>query len=291
MDTNLKTEKPYTVDNTPSMESTINNSIGRLFNGDELVGDKLVKIILSLINTGVDLGIDLTLGPSVTEKTIGELKNEILNKLNIVKELAKDPIIQEKVMDASKELVSLGLETVDEVEKPLNDIVDRLLEMIAHTTNKTVRGTLETARGVAQSALAEIPIIGGLVDLVLTAGVAFNRVGEFVFDTTDNVLESSERIGSVIGSVTDNAYKAYDTYNATKNQIKSRIQNVESVVNGLKTSISEPIQRIQNMGTTVMDVNKNRLPATPFTPVQRGGRKQKIDDLVNRISSRLASVN
>lgn len=289
METNLNFEKPYTVENTPSMEETLNNSIGSLFNSDEQVGDKLVKIILSLINTGVDLGIDLTLGSGVTEKNIGDLKNEILNKLIIVKELAKDPLIQEKVGEASKELVSLGLETIEEVEKPLNDIVDRLLEMIAETTNKTVRGTLETARGVAQSALAEIPVVGGLVDLILTAGVAFNRVGEFVFNTTDNVLEGTERIGKVIESVTDNAQRAYQTYDTTKRQIEDRIQNVENVAKGVQARINEPIQRIRNIGDAV-ERETERLATFPAS-IQSGGRNKKIDDLVSRISKRLASVN
>lgn len=289
METNLKFEKPYTVENTPSMEETLNNSIGRLFNSNEGVGDKLVKVILSLINTGVDLGIDLTLGPGVTEKNVGDLKNEILNKLVIVKELAKDPLIQEKVGEASKELVTLGLETIEEVEKPLNDIVDRLLEMISETTNKTVKGTLETARGVAQSALAEIPVVGGLVDLILTAGVAFNRVGEFVFDTTDNVLEGTQRIGNIIESVSGNAQKAYQTYDTTKKQIEDRIQNVENVAKGVQARINEPIQRLQNISDAV-ERQKERL-TMPSYPIQRGGRNKKIDDLVSRISKRLASVN
>lgn len=289
METNLNFEKPYTVENTPSMAESLNSSIGSLFNSDEQVGDKLVKIILSLINTGVDLGIDLTLGSGVTEKNIGDLKNEILNKLVIVKEFAKDPLIQEKVSEASKELVTLGLETIEEVEKPLNDIVDRLLEMIAETANKTVRGTLETARGVAQSALAEVPVVGGLVDLFLTAGVAFNRVGDFVFNATDNVLESTERIGNMIGSVTDNAQRAYQTYDTTKKQITDRIQNVEDMAKGAQARINEPMQRMRNIGDAV-EKQKERLTTAPF-PIQSGGRNKKINDLVSRISKRLASVN
>jgi len=286
MSLEIKDDKPYTIDKTPSMKNTLNTSVGQLFNSNEQIGDKLVKIILSLINTSVDLGIDMTLGRGVTEKTINELKTDLLNKLVIIKELAKDPIIQEKVGEASRELVSLSLETIENVEKPLNDIVDMLLRMISETTNKTVRGSLETARGVAQSALAEIPVVGGLVDLILTAGVAFNRVGEFVFDTTSNVLEGSQRIGTVLESVSSNAQKAYKTYDDAKTQIKGRIQNIQDVGQELQDRIGAPIQNLN----TKLDQQKEVLNTMPFQ-TQRGGRKKNIEDLITRISKRLASVN
>lgn len=293
----MNNNEQYKVEETPSMEESLNSSFGSLFNSDEQVGDKLVKMILSLINTGVDLGMDLTFGTGVTQKNITEIKSEILNKLVIIKELAKDPLIQEKVGEATKEMVNLGLETVEEVEKPLNEIIDRLLEMIAETTNKTVRGSLETARGVAQSALAEVPVVGGLVDLALTAGVAFNRFGEFVFDTTDNVLESSERIGKVIESVSDNAQKAYKTYNDTKTNIENRVREVKETTEKLQQRINEPMERIQNLKTqmnslnqtTQSQINKPTTIKTPFG-VQSGGRKKKIDEILTRITNRLNSV-
>lgn len=287
----------YKVEETQSMEESLNSSLGSFFNSDEQVGDKLVKMILSLINTGVDLGMGLTFGTDVTQKNITEIKGEILNKLVIVKELAKDPLVQEKVGEATKEMVNLGLETVEEVEKPLNEIIDRLLEMIAETTNKTVRGSLETARGVAQSALAEVPVVGGLVDLALTAGVAFNRFGEFVFDTTDNVLESSERIGKVIESVSDNAQKAYKTYNDTKTNIENRVREVKETTEKLQQRINKPMERIQNLKTQMDSLNKqeqpqNNKPTTIQTPfgVQSGGRTKKIDEILRRITTRLNSV-
>jgi gas vesicle protein len=301
MSTIINNNETYKVEETPSMEESLNSSLGSFFNSDEQIGDKLVKIIISLMNTGIDLGMDMTLGTDITEKNIGEIKNELLNKLAIIKELAKDPLIQEKVSEAAKEMVNLGLETVEEVERPLNDIIDRLLEMIAETTNKTVKGSLETARGVAQSALAEIPVVGGLVDLALTAGVAFNRFGEFVFDTTDNVLESSERIGKVIESVSDNAQKAYKTYNDAKTNIENRVREVKEATQNIQRRVSEPMERIQKLKTQIEDsketnqsTEKNRedninTVQTPFD-INGGKRKKKLDNLLTRITNRLNSV-
>lgn len=278
---NQKTKTPYKVEKTPSMEDTLNSSIGSFFNTDEDVGDKLVKIILSLMNTGIDLGIDMTLGSNITEKTITELKNELLNKLGIIKELAKDPLIQEKVGEATKDIVALGLKTVEDVEAPLNEIIDRLLEMISETTNKTIRGSLETARGVAQSALAEVPILGGLIDIALTAGIAFNRFGDFIFTTTDNVLESTERIGTVVNSISDKAQQAYKTYSNTRDDIENRIKDVKNTVEKVNKTITEPIEKLQRLNA----------PSPSPLPLQSGGRKKKIDDLLTRISKRLASIN
>lgn len=270
----IENKTPYIIEKTPSMEQSINDSVGRFFNSKEQVGDKLVKIILSLINTGVDMGMSLTLGTNITGKNINEVKSELLNKLVLIKELSKDPLIQEKVAEASKELVTLGLDTIENVEKPLNDIIDMLLKMISETTNKAVKGSLETARGIAQSALAEVPIVGGVVDLMLTAGIAFNRVGELVFDTTGNVLESSQKIGNVAKSVYNNTQKAYDTYNDVKTNIENRIQTIRNVETNLQKRSNQPLTNIE----------------TAPAQLQGGGRKQKIENLITRIANRLASI-
>jgi hypothetical protein len=73
---------------------------------------------LSLINSSIDIGVGMTLGTDVSGRTIDDVKNELLKKLILIKELAKDPFIQEKVGEAAKEVIDLSIETLDEVEKP-----------------------------------------------------------------------------------------------------------------------------------------------------------------------------
>lgn len=286
----LSTQTPssqYKVEGTPSMEETLTSSIGNVFssNTEEQPGDKLVKIILSLINSSVDLGIGLTLGTDVSSGTIDDVKNELLKKLVLIKELAKDPLIQEKVGEAAREIIDLSLETIEDVEKPLNEIIDRLLLMMADVANKSIRGTLETARGVAQSALAEVPVVGGLVDLALTTGVAFNRLGDFVFNATDHLIKGSESIGKVVNSIQDKADAAYTTYNDVKNkigEISTKYEDIKKSTAELQRKLTEPLERIERVGESVKNIT---------LPAQQGGRNKKINELAERIHKRLQSLS
>jgi prefoldin subunit 5 len=289
------TSKEYKVEGTPSMEETLTSSIGNIFNRDEQPGDKLVKIILSLINSSIDIGVGMTLGTDVSGRTIDDVKNELLKKLILIKELAKDPFIQEKVGEAAKEVIDLSIETLDEVEKPLNEIIDRLLLMISDVANKSIRGSLEVARGVAQSALAEVPVVGGLVDLALTTGIAFNRIGDFVFNTTDHIIEGSESIGKVVNSIQDKANTAYNTYSDVKNkigEIASKYENIKQTAADLKTQITEPFDRISSIENKVKNtqINSSITSPTAKQKPQSGGRNKKINEITERIYKRLQSM-
>lgn len=271
-------ETQYKVEKTPSMEDTLNETFGIIFNSNEQIGDKLVNIILSLLNRGVDFGVNMTLGSDITKKSTTDLKGELLKKLIIIKELAKDPIIQEKVGEATQQVVQLSLKTIEDVQQPLNDIVERLLEMIAETTNKTVRGSLETARGVATSAIAEVPVVGGLVDLALTAGIAFNRLGDFVSSTTSNALEITKQLSNIEKDVSVKTQQAYKTYKDTKEDIENRIGAVQRASEEIKNSVTQPLQKAQA---------ESQLPPGL---TQRGGRQKEISATLERITKRLASV-
>lgn len=268
----------YKVEKTPSMEDTLNETFGVIFNNNERIGDKLVNIILSLLNHGVDFGVNMTLGSDVTKKSTTDLKGDLLKKLILIRELAKDPIIQEKVGEATQQVVQLSLKTIEDVQQPLNDIVERLLEMIAETTNKTVKGSLETARGVATSAIAEVPVVGGLVDLALTAGIAFNRLGDFVSSTTDNALEITKQLSNIEKDVSTKTQQAYKTYKDTKEGIENRIGDVQRASEEIKNSVTQPLQKAQA---------ESQLPPGL---TQKGGRQKEISATLERITKRLASV-
>ena len=251
---------------------TVGDSFGQLLNLDEPIGDKLVKIILSLMNTGIDIGVDITLGSDITSKTINELKNDILQKLNIIKELAKDPVVQTNVADAAREIVSLSLDTVEQVEEPLNRIVDRLLFMISDITNKSVRGSLETARGVAVSALAEIPVIGGLLDLAVTAGISLNRGADVLKSGVTTALDSLEFINKVSQPAIENLGTINTKINETKNSIQRRVDAFDAQK-----------KRIENLQSITQP------------SLQRGGGggysvKKDIRDTVSRINKRLHAI-
>lgn len=271
-------ETQYKVEKTPSMEDTLNETFGVIFNNNEQIGDKLVNIILSLLNHGVDFGVNMTLGSDVTKKSTTDLKGDLLKKLILIRELAKDPIIQEKVGEATQQVVQLSLKTIEDVQQPLNDIVERLLEMIAETTNKTVKGSLETARGVATSAIAEVPVVGGLVDLALTAGIAFNRLGDFVSSTTSNALEITKQLSNIEKDVSVKTQQAYKTYKDTKEDIENRIGAVQRASEEIKNSVTQPLQKAQ--------AESQLLPGL----TQRGGRQKEISATLERITKRLASV-
>jgi len=281
-------DKPYTIEN-----STLVDSFGKYVNFDESVGDKFIKIVLSLINMGIDLGVNVTLGKDVTTRTIPELKNDLLRKLIIIKELAKDPIVQENVGEATREVVNLSLDTIENVEKPLNNIVDRILVLISEITNKSVKGSLETARGVAQSALAEVPVLGGLIDLALTAGIAFNRGSNILYDGISTASDSISYLNDAIQPAIKNTQTIVNKVNETKNNLEERFNEINETKKRLVDNISSVADNVSNVADNVSNVaNINNLSKN-IENVQNGGGKNiknEINNTINRISMRLKSL-
>jgi hypothetical protein len=263
-------DKPYTIEN-----SNLVDSFDKYFNYDEKIGDKYVKVLLSLINMGVDLGVNATLGKDTISKTIPELKTDLLRKLIIVKELAKDPIIQKNIAEATKEVVNLSLDTVEKVDKPLNNILDRLLFLISRITNKSVSGSLEISRGVISSALAEVPILGGLVDLALTTGIAFNRGSNIFYDGIDISTDIISNLNKASKPAIKNTQTIVNKVNETKNNLKDRFNDINEINKRLEKNISRNVASIIDQNT------------------QNGGGKNiknEINTTLNRISMRLNSL-
>lgn len=218
-----------TTDNIDTRYKVGNLSNNKFFNFDEPISEKLLKIILGLVGTGIDVGVDIVLGTSITNTSVDELKKKLIERLNKVSILAKDPLIQHYVLEASKEVASLTLETLEQLEDPLNKMVERIFIMIGEIGDKALSGSLRTALGIVQAAIAEVPVIGGLIDLATAAGIAFNSSADVIESTVSNALESVKLVNEIVSPTIKKAQNITEKIQQTRANVNQRLEDLTAL--------------------------------------------------------------
>ena len=145
------------------------------------------------INMMVDLSLD-SLGQGDINNTSWEKLSPELNKkvvlfAGVLKELSENPATREAVKEIAQAVAISMLEIMEEIKPELNKITDEALEMLDEMATKSVKGATRTAMGVAQSFIAVIPWIGGMINFVLAIGKGFNALMEvykiYMYRSTD----------------------------------------------------------------------------------------------------------
>lgn len=183
-----------------------------------------------MINTIIDFVLDVTGNNDLIDKSWQELSPELNKKLllfaAVLKELSENPATKAAIKETAKVVAVSMVELMKEIEPDIDMITDQTITMFKEVASKSVHGATATGISVLQAFLAEIPFVGGILDLTIAIGKGFNALMK-VF----NVLVShSGDIG------TKGTQTILNTTNKL-NEIKSRLSNE---VDKVKRMLDEP---------------------------------------------------
>ena len=244
------------------------------------------------INMMVDLSLD-SLGQGDINNTSWEKLSPELNKkvvlfAGVLKELSENPATREAVKEIAQAVAISMLEIMEEIKPELNKITDEALEMLDEMATKSVKGATRTAMGVAQSFIAVIPWIGGMINFVLAIGKGFNALMEvykiYMYRSTDMGIQGVQTYIKTENTINKGKNRIEGAYDDAMNKIKESQNKIGDAVAETKSKIpTVPKLDVPKMDVPKMDVPKVDVPKldVPKTSVEtkkemKGGKDRFI---------------
>ena len=275
---------------------TVMKDIGEvgLKTGIKWTGDVMVKL--------VDVVMDMTGEANLLDTPLDELSPELNKKVlllaGVLKELSTNPATKEAVKEIAQAVAVTMIEILKEIRPQVNKVADQGTEMLEEVSGKFVSGATSTGISVIQAFIAEIPWVGGIVDLFIAIGKGFNTLtrtfkvfmeksgpmvvtsAQTIKDTEATAEKGKERI---LGAV-DNAANTLKEANTNANTNTDSITS--SPMKGGKYNMKPVHSKIQNGGKRLRKTMKmfhTTLPKLTFTSANKphkgyGSRKSSRSD-------------
>ena len=196
--------------------------------GEEIASAGM-KYIMKLYETGVGYAVKYGVGlmgeSDILEVPYDELNSQFNNELTtlstFLNDAATNPESREAIKELAKALAVTAVVVMDDVKPELEKVTDNAVNMVENMTEKGTRGATATMISIVQSFLAEIPWVGGVIDIMIAMGKGFNTAAEVfrifvsrntgmfvsaakgVKKTEDAIEKGSERIMSALNKVKD----------------------------------------------------------------------------------------
>ena len=197
--------------------------------GIKWYGDVMVK----LVDTVMELTGEEDILNTPIDKLSPELNKKILVLAGVLKGVSTNPVTKQAVKEIAQSVAITMIEVLKEIRPEVNKVADQGTEMLEEVSEKFVTGATGTGISVIQAFLAEIPWVGGIIDLFIAIGKGFNTLARtykvFVDKSGKMVVTSAQ----TIKNTEDTAMKG-------KDRIMSAVENVTNTINAEKPASVVP---------------------------------------------------
>ena len=232
--------------------------------GIKWTGDVMVKL--------VDVVMDMTGEANLLDTPLDELSPELNKKVlllaGVLKELSTNPATKEAVKEIAQAVAVTMIEILKEIRPQVNKVADQGTEMLGEVSEKFVSGATSTGISVIQAFIAEIPWVGGIIDLFIAIGKGFNTL-------TRTFKVFMEKSGPM---VVTGAQTIKDT-EATAEKGKERILGaVDNAANTLKEASRQDVTNA-NATTNTDSINSSPMKGGKYniklvhSKIQNGGKR------------------
>ena len=190
-----------------------------------------------IINNMIDFGMATMGETNILDTPLDQLSPELNKKLlliaGVLKELSDNPATREAIKEIAKAIGTTVIEIMKEIKPELDKITDEALEMVDKVAEKSARGATATGISVSQAFLAEVPFVGGVIDLMIAIGKGFNAFME--------VYKTFVEKGGQATVTTAKAIKG------TEDTVNQGINRIETAVNNATTTLKNAQQQQPNI--------------------------------------------
>lgn len=243
-------------------------------------GDIMVK----LVNTVMELTGEEEILNTPIDKLSPELNKKILVLAGVLKGVSTNPVTKQAVKEIAQAVAVTMVEVLKEIRPEVNKVADQGTEMMEEVSEKFVAGATGTGISVIQAFLAEIPWVGGIIDLFIAIGKGFNTLAktykvfvdksgkmvvtsaQTIKNTEDTAMKGKDRIMSAVENVTNtiNATAVVPTGNATGNMAGGKA--TATATNILIARINSKIRNSDKRLRKTLKFFNETLPKLKFMP-------------------------
>jgi len=210
----------------PSNSYSSSNLLGYGLNEANKIGKMAINTGIQtserIINYIIDFVLDFTGNNNLADKTWQELSPELNKKLilfaAVLKELSENPATKEAIKEIAKVVAVSVVEWMKEIKPDVDMITDQTITMLKEIANKSVHGATSTSISVLQAFLAEIPFVGGILDLTIAIGKGFNalmkvfnvfvsRFSPIGIKGAETIVNTADKLGALKSKIEDETDK------------------------------------------------------------------------------------
>lgn len=190
-------------------------------------------IMIKLVDAVMELTGEEEILNTPIDKLSPELNKKILVLAGVLKGVSTNPVTKQAVKEIAQAVAVTMVEVLKEIRPQVNKVADQGTEMMEEVSAKFVAGATGTGISVIQSFLAEIPFVGGIIDLFIAIGKGFNTLAK----TYKVFIDKS---GKMVVTSAQTIKNTEDTAMKGKDRIMSAVENVTNTINAEKPISSVP---------------------------------------------------
>lgn len=241
------------------------------------------------INELIDRGMEFTGVDDILSTPINELSPALNKKIVlfavVLNEISNNPATREAVKEIAEAIAITTVEILEEISPELNKITDKSLEMFQEASDKAVRGATATGIGVAKAGISEIPVVGGVINLILAVGKGFNvlmELYEILVDKGGRIAVDTAKMGKGIEGKVNTGKERIEglVLSANKKISKSESEEVIPLKGGGCKKTNNGINKCGKRLRKTMKMFSSTLPKLQFPlsssyKIQKNGRKSR----------------
>jgi hypothetical protein len=239
-------------------------------------GEAVTKVGLLAVDKYMDWTIDATLGNEINNKTIEE------KLADTAAEVAKDPEAKKAMKQTGKVIGDLMVNVIDTARAPLKQATGRAIDIANDVGGETLSGATKFSVDMVSVVASEIPVLGGIVDLTIAVGRAFNSGMKAFRKGTGNAIEVGEIMNKLISEIIPKIDTSVDSGIEVKHTLEGITKRITASINSTSNAINDVSTGVRS---NIDDIAKNK-EADKDSNKQQGGRRRKQvkgDDIIDSI--------
>jgi len=223
----------------------------------------LTKQVISLSDTFWSTLIDVATGGVLEKKwteLTPELEKRVLTLAATLDAMSRNPEVVRAVREIGVSLSLMGVDVIQAIQPSLEEIANKSWESLEKIGSTSLKGGVDTAVSFAQAMLAEIPMVGGIIDLFIAGGKGLNNMAKIINEFTQESSKYIEPVGKMIKKGNEAIQKGQQRIQNIQNNL-SKLENIGNVQRGgkkinVKKNIRKTTLRIRKSLTSFQ---KNKL--------------------------------
>ena len=234
-----------------------------------------IKFSADAISKVIDWGMELSGEENILETPFSELSAGLNKKLLIaagtMREMSTNPIAKEAIRELAEAIGVTIIEIMEQIKPEVDKVADQSVLLVEGVADKFTKGTANTAISVVQAFLAEIPWVGGIIDLFIAIGKGFNTLmgtyAIFMEKTDPMILTTAQGIKNTEDKVVEG-----------KNRIEGAVNNAKDKINQI-SNMTDPT----NISAPNISAPNISAPNISAPSIKRGGSYTLTDDNIQRM--------
>ena len=143
------------------------------------IAEKVSSIVLGIVFGAInDYIVPLVekqiFGGDINSLSAEELTSNLRTKTKNIQRILNDPKMQEAIKELVMAYTTLIIQIIEIAQPSIDIITDEVWETISETANRSVIGVISTSLNLTEAAVGEIPVAGGVIDLIIAITRATN---------------------------------------------------------------------------------------------------------------------